>query len=109
MAIRIEKGLPGVSWEANDADGAAGNTDEDVQVLEEDPQQPEQDARNGVRRLGCAVAALNGAGAAGWSRGGSRSSASGDGDGSSGKGQSGQELELHAEGEEDETVRAVCL
>jgi hypothetical protein len=90
------KDIPRVSGDANNADGAAGEPNNDVEVLEDDAQQPKEEAGGGVRRLSGGVAALNGAGAArGGGLGGSRSATSGDSNGSSGKSQSGQKLELH--------------
>jgi hypothetical protein len=105
---RTPSDLPRVAWKADDSDRAAGKANKDVEVLEDDAQQPQDGAGSGVRRLGGAVAALNRAGAArrsrGGSGGGSTSATSGDSNGSRGESQSGKELELHVE---DWVVRAV--
>ena len=86
-----------VAWNTNDTDGAAGDANRNVDILNIDGQQSQNLADCRVRRLANAVAALD------WPsravRGGRRgtSATGGDSNGSSSKSQSGQELELHAE------------
>jgi hypothetical protein len=81
--------LPRVSWDADDTDGAAGDTNVDIEVLDDDAQKPEEEGRGRIIWLGGLVAALDGTSRA---RG-----CGGCGDGSGGKSQSGEELELHVE------------
>jgi hypothetical protein len=88
---------PAVTGEADNRDGAAGETNEGVNAPNGDAQQPEEALGDGSQAIGglSAVAALDGAGVA--LRGGNGGwSASGGGDEGHGEGEgSGEGLELH--------------
>ena len=79
-----------VAWKANDADGSASQANEDIEVLNDNPEQAPDLGSGRVRRLRDAVAALDGTRLA---RGGSHSGSS--------KSESGKDLELHVEDCED--------
>lgn len=98
-ARMYEMSLPGVAGNANDGDGAAGDSDGDVHILNYDAQESEEACHGGGACRLDAVAALNGTSAALSALGGGCNS-------DSGQSESDDELELHGNlfGSEEKVV-----
>ena len=90
-----------VSWDTNNADGAAGQANRDVHILNDGAHRCKDDSGGRILRGADAVAALDGTSRARRSSGCSN--------GSGGKNQSGEELELHDEDEDCWVGRAGCF
>ena len=97
-AIFIEhltvENIPLAASDADHSDRRAGQSDQDVDVLDDNPEQRQNSGRSGVARLGGGLAALNGAGAARTARAAS-TTGSGGGDSKDCEGRECEELGEH--------------
>lgn len=90
LKCKCTRNLPGVATRTNDGDRGAGNTNEDVQVLNDDAQETEKLGGIGAASTLDGVAALDGASVAI-----TRGNAISKGEGSKGSSDESREFELH--------------